>query len=265
MPHSVPTPQNPNALEEHFLALVEIIRLLRKECPWDRQQTHESISHLLIEESYETLDAITSSNDAAFKEELGDLLLHIIMHSVIAEERGVFTLRDVIEHVATKIVRRHPHVFGDVLATESDQVMQNWERLKLKEGKKSILSGVPKTLPALLRAQRMQEKAAHVGFDWKKVQDVWQKVSEELKELKEAADTTTAQREEEFGDVLFALVNVARHMGIVAETALQHANDKFLRRFQYIEHRAREQHTTLDALTLEQMDMLWEQAKHEQL
>lgn len=265
MPQVVPTPNDPSALDEQFMALVEIVRLLRRYCPWDRQQTHESISHLLIEESYETLDAIERGDDVEFKKELGDLLLHVVMHSVIAEERGAFTLRDVIEYVAQKLVRRHPHVFGDVVATEPDQVMQNWERLKIQEGRESILAGVPRHLPALLRAQRMQEKAAHVGFDWRSGQDVWNKVSEEIAELQQSLLNNDGTSHAEFGDLLFALVNAARHAGIVAETALQHANDKFQRRFQFIEECARQQGIPLSELTLEQMDQWWDQAKQREL
>ncbi len=261
MPHPVPKPADPAALEDQFMALVEIVRLLRQECPWDRQQTHSSISHLLIEESYETLDAIERGDDAEFKKELGDVLLHVIMHSVIAQERGAFTLADVIEYVAAKLVRRHPHVFGDVTATEPEQVMQNWEQLKLQEGRDSILDGVPRHLPALLRAQRMQEKVAHVGFDWKSSQDVWEKVSEEIAELRHAAATGSLALAEEFGDLLFALVNAARHAGLVAETALQQANDKFQRRFRYIEQQARQQGVPLGTCTIEQMDAWWNQAK----
>lgn len=261
MPHAVPTPNDPSALDEQFIAFVEIVRLLRRYCPWDRQQTHESISHLLIEESYETLDAIERGDDVEFKKELGDLLLHVVMHSVIAEERGAFTLRDVIEYVAQKLVRRHPHVFGDVVATEAGQVMQNWERLKMQEGRESILAGVPKHLPALLRAQRMQEKAAHVGFDWCSGDEVWDKVSEEIAELRQSALSNDGTTPAEFGDLLFALVNAARHAGIVAETALQHANDKFQQRFQFIEECAHQQGIPLAKLTLEQMDRWWKQAK----
>lgn len=265
MPHHVPTPADPSALSDQFLALVEIVRLLRRECPWDREQTHESISHLLIEESYETLDAIERGDDAEFKKELGDVLLHVIMHSVIAEERGAFKLADVIEHVASKLVRRHPHVFGDVAATDADQVMQNWEQIKMQEGRDSILAGVPRHLPALLRAQRMQEKVAHVGFDWKTSQEVWDKVGEELAELRSAAGRDHHAVTEEFGDLLFALVNAARHAGLVAETTLQQANDKFQRRFRYIEQQARQHGKPLDAFTLEQLDTWWNQAKQQEL
>lgn len=264
MPHKVPTPADPSALEDQFMALVEIVRLLRRECPWDREQTHQSISHLLIEEAYETLDAIERGDDAEFKKELGDVLLHVVMHSIIAEERGKFTLADVIEHVAQKLVRRHPHVFGDVAVSDAHQVKQNWEQLKMQEGRRSILDGVPRHLPALLRAQRMQEKAAHVGFDWKSSDDVWDKVSEELAELRQEATGESAAIAEEFGDFLFALVNAARHAGLVAETALQHANDKFQRRFQYVEQQALQRGTPLDAYTLEQMDLWWNQAKQQE-
>lgn len=261
MPHPVPTPANPQAVEDHFAAFVELVRLLRRECPWDREQTHESIAHLLIEESYETLDAIERKDDAEFQKELGDLLLHVVMHAVMAEERGAFTLRDVIEHVSRKLVHRHPHVFGEVTATEAEEVIKNWERLKMKEGRESILSGVPRHLPALLRAQRMQEKAARVGFDWEHAEDVWAKVEEELSELRAALANTPERVESEFGDVLFALVNAARHAGIVAETALQAANEKFRRRFQFVEQQARERQQPLSSVPLEQMDKWWNEAK----
>lgn len=264
MPYSVPIPKDPNLLTEQFDAFVAIVRLLRQECPWDRQQTHSSIAHLLIEESYETLDAIERADDAEFKKELGDLLLHVVMHSVIAEERNAFTLNEVIEHVAQKLVRRHPHVFGDVVAENPSQVMQNWERLKLSEGSESILAGVPRHLPALLRAQRMQEKAANVGFDWRSIVSVWEKVGEELAELRAAADSDDRRAlEEEFGDFLFAMVNLARHWGIVAETALQRANEKFRERFQYIEEQARKEGSPLEQLSLEQMDQWWNHAKQQ--
>ncbi|MCX7929155.1 MAG: nucleoside triphosphate pyrophosphohydrolase [Chlorobi bacterium] len=263
MAHPIPKPSDPAALDDQFMAFVEIVRLLRRQCPWDREQTHESISHLLIEESYETLDAIEQGDDVEFKKELGDLLLHVVMHSIIAEERGSFTLREVIEQVAAKLVRRHPHVFGDVEAHQPDQVMQNWERLKMQEGRDSILAGVPKHLPALLRAQRMQEKAAHVGFDWKSSDDVWNKVREEIDELQQATDSESFAAE--FGDLLFALVNTARHAGVVAETVLQSTNDKFQRRFQYIEQQAYQRGEPIESFTLEQLDAWWNQAKRERL
>jgi XTP/dITP diphosphohydrolase len=241
---------------------VDIVRILRTDCPWDREQTHESISHLLIEEAYETLDAIRDKNDQEFSKELGDLLLHVVMHAVIAEERGSFSLTQLIERISAKLVHRHPHVFGDTSAESTTEVLQNWESQKMKEGRTSILEGVPKQLPALLRAQRTQEKAANVGFDWDKREDVWAKVEEEIRELKEEIFKNDLQAGiEEFGDVLFALVNAGRFEGYVAEEALQTTTNKFTRRFQYIEKRAREEGKNLKDMTLAEMDEWWNEAK----
>ncbi len=262
MSRLVPQPQDPGSVLDQFSAFVEIVRILRTDCPWDREQTHESISHLLIEEAYETLDAIREKNDAEFAKELGDLLLHVVMHSVLAEERGVFALRDVIEKVSAKLVHRHPHVFGETSADNTTQVLQNWESQKMKEGRTSILEGVPKTLPALLRAQRTQEKAANVGFDWDDRRDVWAKVEEELGELKhELMSSNRAASADEFGDLLFALVNAGRFEQLVAEESLQATTNKFTRRFQYIEAKAKEMNRNLKDMTLAEMDLLWDEAK----
>lgn len=258
----VPTPPNPESLLDQLEAFVSIVRILRTDCPWDREQTHESISHLLIEEAYETLDAIKAKDDREFSKELGDLLLHVVMHSVLAEERGAFTLRDVVEKISAKLVHRHPHVFGDAAAEDPGQVLQNWEAQKMKEGRKSILEGVPKQLPALLRAQRMQEKASNVGFDWDNRGDVWAKVEEEFGELKAELHSGNRERaEKEFGDFLFALVNASRFEKFVAEEALQYTNNKFTRRFQYIEAKAKENGLNLKDMTLAEMDVWWDEAK----
>jgi XTP/dITP diphosphohydrolase len=262
MARNIPTPQDPSSHLDQFASFVDIVRILRTDCPWDREQTHESISHLLIEEAYETLDAIRDKNDQEFSKELGDLLLHVVMHAVIAEERGSFSLTQLIERISAKLVHRHPHVFGDTSAESTTEVLQNWESQKMKEGRTSILEGVPKQLPALLRAQRTQEKAANVGFDWDKREDVWAKVEDEIRELKEEIFKNDLQAGiEEFGDVLFALVNAGRFEGYVAEEALQTTTNKFTRRFQYIEKRAREEGRNLKDMTLAEMDEWWNEAK----
>ncbi len=226
------------------------------------KQTHESISHLLIEEAYETLDAIAKGDDAELAKELGDLLLHVVMHAVMAEQRGAFTLLDVVRGEFNKLVNRHPHIFGDTAASDEVTVLQNWEKLKMKEGRTSVLDGVPRSLPAALRAQRVQEKAANVGFDWHDRRDVWAKVDEEMMELKEeitSGNKAAAQRE--FGDVMFALVNAARHEGFIAEDALHTTINTFMKRFQYIEQRANAIGRDLAAMDLEEMDAYWREAK----
>lgn len=258
----IPFPAQPESLESWFGAFIELVRILRHDCPWDRKQTHESISHLLIEESYETLDAISSANDDEFSKELGDLLLHVAMHSIMAEQRGAFTMRNVIEKSFRKLVHRHPHVFGDGDAQNEDEVKRRWEEQKLKEGRVSILGGVPKAMPALLRAQRMQEKAANIGFDWENRDGSWEKAEEEFRELQhELIGGNLTKIGEEFGDFLFSLVNSARFAGIVAEDALQAANQKFTRRFQYIESEAAKANRPLKSMTLAEMDELWNEAK----
>lgn len=262
LPRIPPFPAAPAGLEAWFGAFAELVRILREDCPWDRKQTHESISHLLIEEAYETLDAIAEGDDEEFAKELGDLLLHVVMHSVIAEQRGAFTLQAVIEKVFAKLVYRHPHVFGDGDARNEDDVKRKWEELKMQEGRASILAGVPRAMPALLRAQRMQEKAANVGFDWDNRADVWNKTEEEFRELQhEIAAGNREKTTEEFGDFLFALVNSARFEGIIAEDALQAANQKFTRRFQFIEAAAAAAGRRLADMTLAEMDEIWNEAK----
>lgn len=258
----VPYPDRPEDVQSQFAAFIELVRILRTDCPWDRKQSHESISHLLIEEAYETIDAIAKGDDREFSKELGDLLLHVVMHGVLAEERKAFSLHDIIQQEFDKLVRRHPHVFGDTTANDAEQVKQNWEEIKMKEGRSSVLEGVPASLPALLRAQRMQEKASNVGFDWDKKSDVWNKVEEELREFRQelqSGNSTAASAE--FGDLVFALVNAARFEGIIVEEALQATNKKFARRFRFIEEQATAQGKTVRDMTLGEMDDLWNKAK----
>lgn len=261
----VPMPKNPNSISDNFMAFYEIVKILRQDCPWDSQQTNESIAHLLIEEAYEALDAIHKNDYKEFAKELGDILLHIVMHAVMAEEKDEFNMIDIIQAISNKMVFRHPHVFGDVNVDGTEDVLQNWEALKKKEGKKSTLDGVPLNLPALLRAERIQHKASKVGFDWDNKDDVWDKVDEELGELKvelKKGDKENSKRE--FGDFLFALVNAARFDDIVPEEALQFTNEKFTRRFQYIEQKAKEMGKDMKQMTLQEMDELWNEAKKDE-
>lgn len=255
----------PSTDEREALAdFVAIVRQLRRDCPWDRVQTHESVKHLLIEEAYETVEAIDHEDWDELKKELGDLLLHVVFHSTIAEQDERFTLQDVIDTEAQKLIRRHPHVFGDTQVDGVDQVLTNWEQIKMQEGqKKSALEGVPLHLPALLRAHRVQEKAAGVGFDFPNSEQTWQKVEEELTEFQALAesDAPLAEKEAEFGDLLFALVNYARFVGLTPENALSRTNDKFIRRFQHIEQRLAEQNQTMLDVDLATMDMFWDEAK----
>jgi XTP/dITP diphosphohydrolase len=258
----VPKPKNPDSLLDQFETYIEIVRILRKKCPWDSQQTNQSIAHLLIEEAYETIDAINKGDDKEFSKELGDLLLHVVMHGVMAEERGAFSLIDVIKRTSKKLIYRHPHVFGDVEVESAGEVVQNWEALKMKEGRVSILDGVPVAMPSLLRAQRIQHKVANVGFDWTDKRDVWDKIEEEFKELKfEILNKNKKKASEELGDFLFSIVNAARFEEIVAEEALQFTNEKFIKRFKYIEKKAGEINKNLNEMTLEEMDEIWDEAK----
>ncbi len=250
----------PTETFEDFLA---IVRTLRRECPWDREQTHASIAPLLIEEAYEVKESIEDEADEELKKELGDILLHAVMHSVIAEERGAFTLEDVIRTISVKLVRRHPHVYSDVEAADAAAVSENWEQLKMQEGRTSIFDRMPRALPALQRAERVQDKASKVGFDWKVRSDVWLKVREEIEELdQELSEMGDARRvEEEFGDLLFALVNYARHIRIAPEEALQRATTKFIHRFQHVESRVRASGRSLAEADLDEMEEYWQEAK----
>ncbi len=241
---------------------IRIVRRLRSECPWDREQTHQSIRHSLIEETYEVIEALDGNNLDELKVELGDLLLHIVMHATMAEQEKEFTLKEVVKEITDKLIRRHPHVFGERKTMNSHEVKHNWEKLKMSEGRVSLLDGVPKGLPALQRALRVQERAARVGFDWKHEKDVWAKVREEAEELRHAIKSKRrGKKEEEFGDYLFALVNYARCIGVEPETALRATVEKFTRRFQYIEHEMKRQGKDIHDSTLEEMDELWNEAK----
>ncbi|MCX7744257.1 MAG: nucleoside triphosphate pyrophosphohydrolase [Flavobacteriales bacterium] len=243
-----------------FERLLIIMDELREKCPWDRKQTMESLRYLSIEELYELSDAILEGNYSEIKKELGDLMLHLVFYSKIASEQGYFDVADVLNGVCDKLIERHPHIYGNVQVTNEEEVKRNWESIKLKEGKKSVLEGVPKSLPALVKAHRIQEKAKGVGFEWKHTEDVWLKVEEELQEFKAVAKDDQ-KKEEEFGDLLFSLINYARFMGINPEDALERTNKKFIRRFQYMEQKASEQQRNLQDMSLEEMDVLWNEAK----
>ena len=252
---------------EAYADFVAIVKQLRRDCPWDREQTHDSVKHLLIEEAYETVEAIDEQDWDELKKELGDLLLHVVFHSVIAEQDGRFTLKDVIEAETEKLVRRHPHVFGDVTVDGVDEVLANWEQIKMKqEQKTSALEGVPGRLPALLRAFRMQEKAAGVGFDFPEQDGAWEKVEEEIHEYRTLAESGAAaqEKEAEFGDLLFALVNYARFTGVNPENALRRTNEKFGRRFRHIERRLAEQGQSMADVDLAEMDRYWDEAKRQE-
>lgn len=268
MKNKIPIPDNPDSVVSQMENFIKIVKLLRQDCPWDHEQSHKSLSHLLIEEAYEAVDAINKGDMNELAKELGDILLHIVMHSIIASETNEFSFIDVIKSISNKMIYRHPHVFeidGNDTGSEintSEQVLDNWEKRKMKEGRTSVLEGVPADLPSLLRAERIQEKAARVGFDWINKQDVWAKVHEELGELKEEIDSNNQNKKEaEFGDVFFALVNAARFEKIVPEHALQLTNLKFTKRFQYIEKRAKELNLNLSDMSLEEMDRFWNEAK----
>ncbi len=259
----IPKAENPENLLEQFQALVEIVKILREHCPWDREQTNESIASLLIEEAYEVVSAIQEKDDSEFSSELGDILLHVVMHSIMAEERKAFSLLDVIRKIQNKLIFRHPHVFGNVEVNGTQDVIKNWEELKKKEGRNSVLDGVPPHLPSLLRAERIQYKASRVGFDWEKANDVWAKVKEELLEFENAiAKSSKEEIESEFGDLLFALVNFARFLAISPEVALQKTNNKFIQRFQAIESYAKKINKKIEELTLGEMDEIWNAVKN---
>lgn len=244
-----------------FNELLEIMDTLRAECPWDKVQTIESLRNLTIEETYELADAILDEDYPNIKEEIGDLMLHMVFYSKIAEEKGEFSIADALKSVNEKLIRRHPHIYADVTVNDQEDVKKNWEQIKMEEGKKSILSGVPKSLPAMVKAYRMQEKTKQVGFEWENKEQVWDKVAEEMAEFKEVVDSDGSKErlEDEFGDILFSLVNYARYIGIDPETALEKVNRKFKSRFEYIEEHAAK---PLDSMTLEEMDALWVEAKN---
>jgi len=245
-----------------FTKFVEITKRLRNECPWDKEQTHASIRHSLIEETYEVVEAIDNNNMDELKKELGDILLHVVFHANIAEEKKEFTLKDVIEGISAKLIYRHPHVFGETKIDGVDHIIKNWEKLKMAEGRESVLEGVPKEMPALLRAHRLTDKASKVGFDWGKKEDAWKKVDEEMHELHHAIESGEQEKvEEEFGDLLFALVNYSRFIKVNPENALRQTVSKFITRFQYIEKRLKEMGKDIHSSSLEEMDKLWNEAK----
>jgi len=237
---------------------------LREQCPWDRKQTIQTLRSMTIEETYELADAITESDWKGIKEELGDLLLHIVFYAKIGKEQGHFTLDEVITGINEKLVARHPHIYGDVKVENDEDVKRNWEKLKLKEGKKSVLSGVPRSLPATVKAMRLQEKAKQVGFEWEVKEQVWEKVEEETKELHEAVENGDKDKiEDEFGDLVFSLVNYARFLHIDAENALERTNKKFISRFTEMEQKALAAGRNLDDMTLEEMDAIWNAIKQQ--
>lgn len=233
---------------------------LREQCPWDRKQTFQSLRNLTIEETYELADAILDEDLPGIKEEIGDLMLHMVFYAKIASESGAWDIADALHAVCDKLIKRHPHIYGDLVVNSEEEVKKNWEQLKLQEGKKSVLSGVPRSLPAMVKAYRMQDKTKQVGFEWENSEQVWEKVEEEMAEFRETLQLNMSheKREEEFGDVLFSLVNYARFVGIDPETALERVNQKFKRRFEYIEAKAPKD---LREMTLAEMDALWNEAK----
>ncbi|MCH1472544.1 MAG: nucleoside triphosphate pyrophosphohydrolase [Bacteroidia bacterium] len=241
-----------------FERLLVIMDELREQCPWDRKQTNETLRHLTIEETYELSDALLKGDDEEIKKELGDLFLHLVFYSKIGDEKGVFNVTDVLNSVCEKLIARHPHIYGDVEVKDEEEVKQNWEQLKLKEGNKSVLAGVPNSMPSMIKASRMQDKAAQVGFDWPQKEQVWEKVEEELNEFKDAHGS---KKEEEFGDLIFSLINYARWLKINPDDALEATNKKFKYRFESIEQYAKENSIKIEEMTLSEMDEVWEQAK----
>ncbi|MCC7526276.1 MAG: nucleoside triphosphate pyrophosphohydrolase [Chitinophagaceae bacterium] len=251
-----------NATGESFLRLVKIMDELRDQCPWDKKQTVHTLRSLTIEETFELADAITENNWKDIKEELGDILLHIVFYAKIATEQNQFSLKDVINGVCEKLIFRHPHIYGDVQVKDEEDVKRNWENLKLKEGKKSVLDGVPRALPATVKAMRLQEKAKQVGFEWDNQGQVWVKVEEEMKELQDAiTDNVPEAIEEEFGDLMFSLINYSRFLNIDAENALERTNKKFIDRFTQMEREALANGRHLTEMSLEEMDAIWNQVK----
>ncbi|MEI6883874.1 MAG: nucleoside triphosphate pyrophosphohydrolase [Bacteroidota bacterium] len=247
-----------------FGRLLEIMDELRAKCPWDKKQTLESLRYLTIEETYELSDSIMEKDLDGIKKELGDLMLHLVFYSRIASESGAFDILDVLNSIIEKLIHRHPHIFGDVVVKDAKEVHDNWEKIKLKEkGNNSVLSGVPQSLPAMVKAYRIQEKASGVGFDWEEPEQVWEKVKEELQELRENVinEAEAAKKEDELGDLLFALVNYARFIGVNPEDALERTNRKFIRRFGYLEESAKKLGKSLHEMSLAEMDVYWNKAK----
>lgn len=253
---------------ESFKRLLDIMDAVRKGCPWDKKQTIESLRHLTIEETYELSEAILAEDMQDVKKELGDLAMHIVFYSKIAEEKGLFDLSDVLNSICDKLIVRHPHVFGDVKVNSAEEVSENWEKIKIsKEGNKSVLGGVPAGLPPLLKAYRMQEKASGVGFDWSDRKEVWRKVEEEMSELQAEVENGSPRErvKDELGDLLFALVNYSRFIHVNPDDALEHTNKKFKGRFEYIEQKAREQGRSLLDMSLNEMEGYWQEAKRNEI
>lgn len=258
-----------------FLRLVKIMDELREQCPWDRKQTIQSLRQMTIEETYELADAITEEDWKGIKEELGDMMLHIVFYAKIGSEHKQFELHEVIDGICEKLIARHPHIYGDVKVNDAEDVKRNWEKLKLKEGKKSVISGVPQSLPATVKAMRLQEKAKQVGFEWDNKEQVWEKVEEEMNELKEAIrtlesgdgdksrDKLQAEVEGEFGDLVFSLINYARFLQVDAENALEKTNKKFIHRFTQMEQKALQSGKNLNDMTLQEMDAIWTTIKQQ--
>ncbi len=248
-----------NTKAQAFMRLVRIMDDLREKCPWDRKQTIHTLRKLTIEEMYELIDAILEEDYPGIEEEIGDIFLHLVFYAKIGEEKKAFTLEGALNGICEKLIKRHPHIYGDATVTSDEDVKKNWEAIKLVEGKKSVLQGVPKALPAMVKAYRLQEKTATVGFEWDKLEDVWAKVEEEQEELKEAVASGDQEHiEEEFGDLMFSMINYGRFLKLDPEAALEKINKKFKRRFEYIEANANK---GLDQMTLAEMDALWEDSK----
>ncbi|MFN5324873.1 MAG: nucleoside triphosphate pyrophosphohydrolase [Bacteroidota bacterium] len=247
---------------EAFGRLLQIMDELREQCPWDKAQTMETLRHLTIEEVYELADAILEGNQDEVKKELGDILLHIVFYARIASETAVFDIKSVIDQVCEKLIHRHPHIYGEVKVGDAGEVARNWEQLKLKEGKKSVLEGVPKSLPSLIKSMRIQDKARSAGFDWEKQEQVLDKVEEELKELRaEIRSGNTERMKSEFGDLMFSMVNLSRFLNVNPDEALERTNSKFIARFQYLEQAAKHIGKSLQDMSLEEMDVFWNEAK----
>ncbi len=255
-----------NSLKDKLSAFEKLLNImddLRKDCPWDKEQTFESLRHLTVEETYELSEAIFDKDVDNIKKELGDMMLHIVFYAKIGSETGDFDMADVLNYISGKLIFRHPHIYGDVEVDDAQTVKENWETLKLKEGRESVLSGVPKSLPPLVKAYRIQEKAKGVGFDWEKPEQVWDKVQEEMKELKAEVDKSESKEkmENELGDLMFSIINYARFIGVNPEDALEKTNRKFIHRFQHLESKAKNLGKSLKDMTLAEMDVFWEEAK----
>ena len=266
-PHSSHPPKTREEKLEAFGRLLDVLERLRKECPWDKKQTNESLRPNTIEETFELADALVKDDMANIREELGDVIMHVMFYALIGEEKGDFDIADVCDKEAEKLIFRHPHIYGDVQADTEEKVLQNWEQIKLKEkkGHKRVLSGVPNALPSLIKAYRIQDKARNVGFDWKEKEDVWDKVREELDELETELKKEDKQKsEKELGDFLFSVINAARLYHLNPDNALEMTNQKFIRRFNYVEERTIDSGRQLNDLTLEQMDELWNDAKNKE-